>query len=137
MTRKTKPLTESPEEVIETAILNLWHLRLVEQQAWLSTIPYRSVEEELLVRESHINLSEPARDLLGLVLNYPDEVQAVLNELPAPNSGYKRTGAHSGYVFNRGRVVTLARRRWDMTIREGQKVVDELVEFIRTVYLRK
>jgi hypothetical protein len=126
---------ESPEEVIETALLNLWHLRLVEQQAWLKELPYRDVEQEVIVRDAHAQLSEPARDILGLVLHYPDEVAELLNKLPAPNSSYVRKGQKQ--PFNTGRVVTLTRYRWGMSIREGQRVVDELSEFIHTLARRQ
>jgi hypothetical protein len=126
---------ESPEEVVETAILSLCHLRLVEQQAWLAELPYRDVEQQLIVRDAHERLSEPARDILGLVLHYPDEVEELLNKLPAPNSGYIRKGQKQ--PFNTGRVVTLTRRRWSMSIREGQQVVDELRAFIHTLARRK
>ena len=133
MTRKIKALTSSPDEVLEAAILELCYLRIVEQQAWLDHIPYKDAEEELVVREAHTHLSEPARDILGLVLHYPDEVEDLLNKLPAPNSRYVRTGAHPGYHFNRGRVVTLARRRWGVTVQEGWRIVEELVAFVGTL----
>jgi len=134
MTHKIEE-THSPEEVIETAILNLCHLRLVEQQAWLKELPYRDIEQEVIVRDAHAQLSEPARDILGLVLHYPDEVQELLNKLPAPNSGYVRKTQRQ--KFNRGRVVTLTQRRWGMSIREGQQVVDELSDFIHTLARRR
>jgi hypothetical protein len=132
MTCKIEAVTDSPDEVLETAILNLYHLRLVEQQAWLDQMPYKDVEQELVVRDAHAQLSEPARDILGLVLHYPDEVEELLNTLPAPNSSYIRKGTQR-QPFNRGRVVTLARKRWDMSIRDGQRVVQELVNFIATL----
>ena len=124
---------ESPEEVVETAILNLCHLRLVEQQAWLAELPYRDPEQRLIVREAHEQLSEPARALLGLVLHYPDEIEEVLKKLPAADSTYVRTGAHANYRVGKGRVVTFARRRWGMTIKQGQRVVDELRDFVGTL----
>lgn len=131
-----RKLVESPEEVIETAILNLCHLRLVEQQAWLAELPYRDPEQRLIIREEHAHLSEPARALLGLVLHYPDEIEEVLKKLPAADSTYVRTGAHGNYKVGKGRVVTLARRSWGMTIKQGQQVVNELSIFIRTLVHR-
>lgn len=132
---KIKELTDSPEELVETAIINLCHLRLVEQQAWLDQMPFKDAEQECIVRDAHAQLSEPARDILGLVLHYPEEVEEVLNKLPAPNSTYVRKGTQR-HQFNRGRAVTLTRKRWDMSIREGQRVVQELVDFVRTLASR-
>jgi hypothetical protein len=126
------PQQDSPDEVVEEAIIQLSRLRVVEQQAWLDQMPYKDAEQELIVREAHTQLSEPARDILGLVLHYPDEVVELLDSLPAPNSTYIRKGTRRPFVpFNRGRVVTLTRRRWGVSIREGQHVVDELVAFVR------
>ncbi len=133
MTRKIEALTSSPDEILEAAILELCHLRIVEQQAWLDYLPYKDAEEELVVREAHTQLSEPARDILGLVLHYPDEVEDLLNRLPAPNSTYIRKGIRPGLPFNRGRVVTLARRRWGVSVREGWRIVEELVTFVSTL----
>lgn len=133
MTHKRKPRTDSPDEVLEAAILELCYLRLVEQQSWLSHLPFKDVEQELIVRDAHAHLSEPARDILGLVLHYPDEIHDIISKLPAPNSTYVCKGTRSDYAVNRGRVVTLARRRWNMSIREGWRVVNELVGFVRIV----
>ena len=60
-------------------------------------------------------------------------IEEVLKKLPAADSTYVRTGAHANYRVGKGRVVTFARRRWGMTIKQGQRVVEELAGFIRTL----
>jgi hypothetical protein len=136
MKRRRIYRSETPEPVLEKAILRLWHIRIAEQLCWLEGRRYKSQEGVVAVKEWHSMLSYQAVDFLDLMLRDTHQLEQELRGMVRANKNHKRRGgqgADRGQRLSTQRVIKFLQNRWDMGHEQASAVVRELRGFVSVI----
>jgi len=136
MKRRRIYRSETPEPVLEKAILRLWHIKIAEQLCWLEGKRYKSQEGVAAVKEWHGMLSYQAVDFLDLMLKDTYRLEQELRGIMRVNKNHKRTGSQrgdKGAGLNTLRVIKFLQQRWDMGHEQAVAVVKELRGFVSII----
>ena len=130
MTRRLQHRGESPEPLLEEAVLKLWLMRFIEQRIWLGTYSYHDLEDAAAVTQWHSSLSPEAIDFLALMIKDAEGLEQAIRTTPSANSGYvPKGGSRAPNKINQGRLIRFIQKRWGVSLKRATNVVGELRKF--------
>jgi len=125
---------ESPEVVVEHAIVSLWQLRIAEQLIWLDHKTYADQETKAIVKQHYGTLSHESIAFLDLLLKDCVGVEAEIRATPSNNSYYARKGGRQAKdQINPGRLMRYLRDKFDLNKTKAERVFAELEDFTTTL----